>query len=117
MKTIFLGEGETHVRDALRLIIENNTGLQVIGEASTAESLLAQVCSNQPDALLLEWNLPGIHHQRLLQALQAYCPKLPIIVISVKPEDEYAAEEWGLAGFISKQLPPEEFISKLVALL
>jgi DNA-binding NarL/FixJ family response regulator len=118
MKTIFIAESETHVRDALRLMIENKTGLQVTGEASHAESLLAQVCTTHPlDALLLEWNLSGIHHQRLIQALQEYCPELQIIVMSVKPEDEQSSKEWDVSGFLSKQLPPEEFISSLVTLL
>jgi DNA-binding NarL/FixJ family response regulator len=117
MKTIFLGEGEAHVREALRLMIENNTNFKVIGEASHAESLLAQVCKHPPDALLLEWNLPGIHHRRFIQALQAYCSEIRIVVMSVKPEDELSSKEWELAGFLSKQLPPDEFTSHLVALL
>jgi len=117
MKKIFIAESETHVREALRLMIENQPGIQVAGEADHSEGLLVQVVATPPDALLLDWNLAGIHHPRLIRALKGHSPEMRIIVMSVKPEDEQAYKGWELAGFLSKQLSPEEFISKLDTLL
>ena len=45
MKTIFLAEGEKHVREALRLMLEHQPILKIVGEASTAESTLAKFAS------------------------------------------------------------------------
>ncbi len=117
MKSIFLAESENHVRGALRLLIEYQPGMQVVGEADHTESLLAQVCVQPPDVILLDWNLHGIHPQRLIRALREHCPNTQLIATSVKPEHKMSSEEWGVDGFLSKQLPPEAFISALDALL
>lgn len=117
MKTIFLAESEKHVRDSLRLMIEQRAEVKILGEARSVEGLLAQVCKNAPDAILLDWNLPGIHHQRLINALHECCPTAKLVVLSVKPEHEIAAEEYGMDGFISKQLPAESFMHVLNTIL
>jgi DNA-binding NarL/FixJ family response regulator len=113
VKTIFLAEGETHVSEALRLLIEQRTEIKVVGEARSAESLLAQVCHRAPNVILLDWSLPGLHPQRLIRALRECCPAATLVALSVKPEDEKTAKEHGLDGFISKQLSAESFIAAL----
>ena len=117
MKSLFIAESETHVCAALCLMIENQPGINLVGEADHSESLLVQLVSLHPDALLLDWNLEGIHQPRLIRALQEHCPQTQIIVMSVKPEDELIYQEWNLGGFLSKQLSPEEFIANLSSLL
>lgn len=117
MKTVFVAEGERHVLEALRLVLEQRTDLEILGEARSAESLLAHACKMSPDAILLDWNLPGFHPQRLIPALRECCPAAKLVAISVKPEHEKVANEYGLDGFISKQLPPESFLASLDAIL
>lgn len=113
MKSIFIAEGENHVRDALRLLIEFQPELQVVGEADHAESLLAQVCANPPDIILLDWNLPGIHHGRLIRTLREHCPATQILATSVKSEQEDMVGLYDIDGFLLKQLPPDQFITAL----
>lgn len=113
MKTIFLAEGERHVLDALRLMLEEKSDLEILGEAQSAEILLTKVCKNAPDIILLDWDLPGIHHLRLIAGLRACCPAAQLIALSVKPEYEKPAKEYGLDGFISKQLSAEAFMESL----
>jgi DNA-binding NarL/FixJ family response regulator len=112
-KTIFLAEGETHVRAALRLMLENQGDFRICGESNTVEGTLAQVCQNPPDVILLDWTLPRINHQRLIDALREHCPKTSLIATSVKPEHEQIAQQVGTDAFISKQLPPNQYLSAL----
>ena len=114
MKTIFLADSEKHVRAALSLMLEHQGNFAIVGEANHAESLLAQVCHQPPDVILLDWNLPGLHPQRLLRTLRQYCPATRILVSSVRPEQERSAHELGVDAFLLKQLPPEQFFSALV---
>lgn len=117
MKTILLAESEKHVLDALRLAIEQRAEMKVVGEARSAESLLAQACQHAPDIILLDWGLPGLHPQRLICALRGCCPVTTLVALSVKPEDEKTVVEHGLDGFISKQLSGESFIVALNQIL
>jgi len=114
MKTIFLAEGEKHVRDALRLMLEHQSNFAIVGEASSAENTLAKVCQLPPDVILLDWNLPGFHPQRLFSALRECCPETLILAMSVKPEQESIAMKFGAAAFLLKQLPPDQFVSALI---
>ena len=117
MLKIFLADREKHVREALRLIVEHQTDLVVVGEASHAESLLAQVCQQPPDVILLDWNLPGINPKRLIQTLHIYCPSTRVVATSVKPEQEKIIREYAIDGFLSKQLSPETFVATLINII
>jgi len=115
-KTVFIAEGEKHVLKALQLSLANQTDFIIQGEAGHAESLLAQVCAQPPDVILLDWNLPGINPQRLIQTLRKHCPAAVLVATSVKPEHEKYAEDYGMDGFLSKQGSPDEFMEELKAI-
>jgi DNA-binding NarL/FixJ family response regulator len=112
-KSIFIAEGENHVRTALRLMLDHQADFVIAGEANHTESLLAQVCQDPPDVILLDWNLPGINPPRLLRTIRDYCPATQLIAVSVKPEDKKIVRELGTNAFISKQLPPDQFLAEL----
>ena len=113
MKTIFLAEGEKHVLAALRLMLEHQSDLAIVGDASTAENTLAKVCQSPPDVILLDWNIPGLHPQRLLTAMRQCCPETLILATSVKPEQENIAMQHGVDAFLLKQLSPDQFMTAL----
>jgi len=113
MKTIFLADNEGHVRRALRLAIEQETDFVVIGESEHTESLLAQVCQNPPDLILLDYSLPGANHIRLIRTIRQHCPNTLLVFMSVKPEVELITRRMDGDGFLSKQLNPDEFIEQL----
>lgn len=117
MKKVFLAEGEIHVLEALRLLLEQQSDYEILGEARSAESLLAHVCKLSPDVILLDWNLPGFHPQRLIPTLRECCPSTKLAALSIKPEHEKPAHEFGMDGFISKQISPESLLASLKAIL
>lgn len=113
MKTnLFIAEGENHVRDALHLLLEQE-GFDIVGEADHVESLLAQVCTQPPALLLLDWNLPGLRPHHLLKTLREHCPKILIAVMSVRPEDRAISLAAGADLFIPKSLSPKKFLKAL----
>jgi two-component system capsular synthesis response regulator RcsB len=117
MKTIFIADSEYHVRKAIVLVLEQTSGFSVAGEAVHAEGLLAMVCQQPPDVILFDWNLPGVNHYRLISTIQEYCPSTQLIVMSVRPEDRSKIDKYDLDGFLSKQVPPEVFMTTLIKLL
>lgn len=106
-----------HVLEALRLLFEQQPNYEILGEARSAESLLAHACKMSLNAILLDWNLPGFNPQRLIPALRECCPFAKLVGFSVKPEHERAAKEYELDGFLSKQLSPDAFLASLSAIL
>jgi DNA-binding NarL/FixJ family response regulator len=110
---VLLADDQTKVRSALRLLLEQEPGLSVVGEAAEAEDLLAQVEVTQPDLVLLDWELPGLRTDDRLSALRALCPQLKVIALSGQPEARRAALSAGADAFVSKGEPPERLLAAL----
>ena len=110
---IFIAESQFHVRHALRLLLEQDKKHEVSGEAADPESLLAQVCTDPPELILLDWSLPGLRPHYLLRTLKHYCPTTPVLATSVNPENACKALASGADGFILKSLPPDEFLQAI----
>jgi DNA-binding NarL/FixJ family response regulator len=109
---VFLADDQPRVRSALRLLLEQDPQLSVVGEAAAAEGLLAQVRAAHPDLLLLDWELPGLQAaDPLLPALRALCPRLSVIALSGRPEARRAALAAQANAFVSKGDPPERLLA------
>jgi len=108
---ICIADRQPRVRYGLRILLEQQPGWKVNGEATNAQELLEQVVGNPPDLILLDWELPGIKDEDLLSRLSDFCPDLMIISISAHHEAQQAALDAGVDGFASKTQPPEKLIS------
>ncbi|MBC8422404.1 MAG: response regulator transcription factor [Chloroflexi bacterium] len=108
---ILLADAQTKVRSAMRLLLEQEPGLNVTGEAADARDLLAQVEATCPDLVLLGWELPGLQPTGLLPALRSLCPHLKVIALSGRPEARRAALAAGADAFVSKGNPPEQLLA------
>ncbi len=107
---ILLADDQPVLCSALRLLLEQEPGLDIVGEASDAHSLLLSTISIQPDLVLLDWELPGIAAATLLYLLHTQLPQLQVIALSSRPEAHQAALDAGVAAFVSKGDPPERLL-------
>jgi len=101
------------VRLALRVLLEQTPGLTIVGEASNAQSLLAQASATRPDLVLLDWTLPGLHEDGSLGTLRRIYPNLSVIVLSGRPEARKRALAAGANAFVSKVDPPERLLAAI----
>jgi DNA-binding NarL/FixJ family response regulator len=118
---ILLAEDQPKVRHALRVLLEHQPGLEVVGEVADGAALLAQVKAARPDIVLLHWRLRGwsaadpsvSSGQDLLCGLREAYPGLAVIVLSGHPEVEEAAVAAGADAFVSKADPPEVLLDAI----
>lgn len=110
---ILLADDQATVRSALQLLLEENPELDVVGEATEAGELLAQVDMACPDLVLLDWELPGSQAADLLPALRQHLPHLVVIALSGRPEARQSALDAGADAFVSKGDPPERLLATL----
>jgi DNA-binding NarL/FixJ family response regulator len=110
---ILLADNRSRVRFALRSLLEEQSGLMVVGEVNDCKELLAQAEAVCPDLVLIDWDLPGMATVDLLTALQKTCPGLPVIALSSRPEVEGAALAAGAQAFVSKAGPPEPLLAAI----
>jgi DNA-binding NarL/FixJ family response regulator len=112
---ILLADHESNVRYGLRVLLEECSEFEVVGEVADAKELLAQIQAACPDLVLLSWELPRLLGADLLSALRSNCDDLYVIVLSGRPEARQAVLAAGANAFISKVEPPENLLAAIAS--
>lgn len=113
---VLLADDQAKVRSALRLLLEHQPHIDILGEAVDATGLLDWVKAACPDLLLLDWELPGLPMSALLTALRDRCPELQVIALSSRPEARSVALAAGADAFVSKGDAPERLLAAVEGL-
>ena len=110
---VLLADNRAKVRSALQLLLEQEPGVDVVGEATSSGALLMLAAEQNPDLVLLDWDLPGSPAALLVPGLRHMVPAVKIIVLSGRPEARLAAQEMGVEAFVSKNAPSEELLAAM----
>ena len=108
---ILIADDQDRVRFALRVLLMQQPGLQVVGEASDGEALLAQARAIAADLILVDWELPRLAEAGGLPALRRSLPDLQVVVLSSRPGVRQAALAVGGDAFVSMSDPPERLLT------
>ena len=100
------------VRRGLKDLLTDSQHIDVAGEASNAREAMQHVRSGQWDVMILDINLPDRNGLDLLRDLKSERPDLPILILTVCPEDQFAvrALRSGAAGYLTKASAPAELV-------
>ena len=109
MSKVLVVDDHPLVRQGLVRILEEG-GLQVVGEAATAEEALEAVACG-PDLIVWDWTIPGGGAEALEAVRQRY-PGAKILVITAFPSPGLvrALRDLGVQGFLPKTASPEEIL-------
>jgi DNA-binding NarL/FixJ family response regulator len=101
------------VRDGLRRVIEERHSGVTFGEAATSEEALALVLDLPWDVVVLDISLPGRSGLDLLPDITRARPGLPVLVLSIHEEDQYARRAFrsGALGYIVKSSRREDVLA------
>jgi DNA-binding NarL/FixJ family response regulator len=110
---ILLADDQPQVRFALRVLLEQQPGLAIVGEATDGNGLLKHVAMTLPDVILLGWELPGLRATDSLSHLRRIRPDVLVIALSVRSEARLAALSAGADAFVSKGDPPERLLAAI----
>jgi DNA-binding NarL/FixJ family response regulator len=110
---ILLADTQPKVRFALRVLLEQQLGWEVVGEAATSEGLLVDTANLRPDLVLLDWGLAGTSAAALILALRSGCPAVVVIGLSGRPGMRREVLSAGADDFVSKGEPPEHLLAAI----
>ncbi|MFF4321798.1 response regulator [Streptomyces sp. NPDC001568] len=117
---IVLADDERMVRTALRVILEAEPDLEVVGEAASGAEAVALVRSLAPDVVLMDVRMPeidGIRATEQILRTMALPPRIVVVTTFENDAHVYDALRAGAAGFLLKRADPDELIGavRLVA--
>lgn len=103
------------IRAGIRDILAATTDLSLVGEAGNGEELLEVLRTEPVDVLLLDINMPGPSFSHLLTEIRGLHPQLPILVLSIHPEEQYAIQvlRQGVSGYLTKNKSPDKLVEAI----
>ena len=110
---ILIVDDHAIVRRGLKEILsEDPNAVLVAGEAGDVDQALKELAASPWDAVLLDLSLPGRGGLELLGEVKTRYPNLPVLVLSVHPEEQYAVRvlKAGAAGYLNKDTAPTELM-------
>jgi two-component system response regulator NreC len=114
---VVLADDHVTVRHGLRLILDAQPDLTVVGEADDGRATLQRVQELDPDVVVMDISMPGMSGLSATRVLKEARPRLAIVVLTRHADDAYLHEmlRAGAAAFVLKQSPSTELIQAIRA--
>jgi DNA-binding NarL/FixJ family response regulator len=109
---LFIVDDHPVFRQGLRDVLETDSGLHVIGEASNGEDAIDKSAILKPDVILMDVNLPDIMGLQVTRKIKGFLPETKVIVITGYDDVEqvYHAVRAGASAYCPKDISPEALI-------
>ena len=115
MIRILIADDHAIVRKGLVQILAESPGPITVDEADSGEEALDKAWHNDYDLVLLDISMPGRGGLDALKELKRHRPQLPVLVLSMQPEEQYAVRvlRAGASGYLAKAGAPDELVDAI----
>ena len=113
MIRILIADDHSVVRKGLKQILLEGFPTAYIDEVPDAEEMIKKIMQFPWDVVISDLSMPGRSGLEALQQLKQINPKLPVLILSIHPEDQYALRvlKAGASGYLSKDMAPDELVN------
>jgi two-component system, NarL family, invasion response regulator UvrY len=112
---VLIADDHAIVRQGLKQILSETEDLVVAGEADDGAEALQLARQQEWNVFLLDVSMPNRNGIDTLKQLKKEFPKLPVLILSMHPEEQYAvrALKAGASGYLTKQSAPEQLVTAI----
>src|SRR5262245_15807030 len=109
---VILADDHVTVRHGLRLLIDSQADMKVVGEASDGEAAIRQALALKPDVVVMDISMPGMNGLSATRALKKVQPDARIVTLTRHADDAYLQEllRAGVSGYVLKRSAPTELL-------
>lgn len=109
---VLIADDHPVVRDGLRLLLDTEPGLELVGEAENGVQAVELARSTRPDVILLDLVMPQMDGLEALAEIKRNDPAARILVVTSFADDDkvFPAIKTGALGYLLKEVPPEMLI-------
>ena len=114
-KTICIVEDKPELREAMNMMVEMTQGFELGGTYANAEEALEKIPAIEPDAVLMDINLPGISGIRCVNALKTMFPEMLFLMCTAYEDNTkiFDSLKAGASGYILKTEGPQKIMQAL----
>jgi len=115
MINVLIADDHAVVRKGIRQIISEDEEIRVLGEASNADEIIAQLYDHDWDVFVLDITMPGKNGLDVMIEIKQRRPEIKVLILSMHPEEEIAlrALKTGASGYLNKDSVPGELIKAI----
>ena len=115
MIQVIIADDHPVMRHGIKRILEEEADMQVVGEAANGQELLQKIEQISCDCVLLDIGMPGRDGLDALAYLRRNYPKLPVLILSVYPEDQFGPRvlKSGAAGYMNKESACDQLVKAI----
>lgn len=115
MIKILIADDHAIVREGMKQILSESPDLVVVAEASTGQEVIDKIDKDDLDLVVLDIAMPGRGGLDILKEIKSLNPKLPVLILSMYPEEQYAVRvlKSGASGYLTKESAPVELVKAI----
>ena len=112
MIKVILADDHELVRHGLKMVLEADPDIKLIGEATDGQETLERIQHEQPDVLIVDIRMPLMNGLEVTQRVKKSNPDMKVLVLTMHDDSEYIlkAVEYGADGYVLKDTNKQEFI-------
>ncbi len=113
--TVLIADDQTLFREGIKDLLEDEKGIEVVGEASTGPEAVALAKKIKPDVILMDIKLPQMDGVSATRIIRKDCPQTNVLILSSYEDEAHVTEaiQAGANGYLSKMLPASELVHAL----
>jgi len=117
MINVFVADDHALIREALRVFLEMQPDIKVVGEAVNGNEAVKQVIAIKPDIVVMDISMPELNGIEATRKIIQSCPGLKVIILSMLGTSEhvYQALKAGAQGYLLKNSASQEIVSAVYA--
>ncbi len=114
---ILLVDDHRVVRAGLRMLLESEPDMEVVGEAETGQEAIEKTRELRPDVVVMDIAMRGMTGLEATERIKAAHPDVRILTLTMHEDERYffRALHAGASGYMAKGAPPEDFVSAVRA--
>jgi DNA-binding NarL/FixJ family response regulator len=112
---VLLVDDEAMIRTGLRMVLEAESDIEVVGEAGDGAQAVTAAATLRPDVVLMDVRMPRLDGLAATQQILAANPAVKVVVLTTFNEDSYVRDalRLGASGFLLKVAPPERLVDAI----
>jgi two-component system response regulator NreC len=113
--TLLLVDDHAVVRSGLRMLLENEGEMEIVGEASSGLQAIQLVSTLVPDIVIMDISLPDLSGIEVTRRLKQMYPQLGVVALTIHEDQQYFFEmlQAGAAAYVPKRAAPDDLIAAI----